>query len=70
MEKQEKPSLDKESATAEITMILQQICQMGAVDSEPDTLRRIIKQMEEDKLSPEEAVQAARKLESERQDYH
>ena len=64
------PDIDEEGAEMEIRMILQQICQMGAVDSEPEAINKIIEEMKMGKIKPKDAVILARRLEASRQDYH
>jgi len=60
---------DKNQAKQEVNIILQQICQTGAVDFEPSAFQEILKLLEDGNIEPEEAVRRAREIESSRQDY-
>ncbi len=57
-------------AVVELARIEQHIRQQGAVDSEPNALDGIKKNLESGKISPGEAIIQARALTDSRQSYH
>jgi len=58
------------TADAKIRGWLQEIMATGAVDHERDTIDGILKQLQNGKLKPEEAIRQAWDILVARQDYH
>lgn len=68
-DKQHTP-LTKERARAEIKIILQNVSVMGANDRELPELERILKDLENERLTPDAAYQGALSIYERKQDYH
>ncbi len=66
----ERPSLDVNSAISELSALLGQMSTEGAVDSERESIERLIEDVREARLTPDDAVSTARRLMESRQNYH
>lgn len=69
-EKLHQSEINKDSAIAEINLILQQIATMGANDFEIPTLYGIIENIRRGVTSPEEGLEDAKRILINKQDYH
>jgi len=69
--KREEPEkLDKEHAKENVMFIRQNIYMLGANDSEFSDIDKILKDLEDGAIEPEEAVRQAWVIENSKQDYH
>lgn len=67
---QENKSRSIDDAIAEIRAVEQMIRASGAVDTEPEDLKRLMTDVQSGKLDPSEAVRQAQAINDGRQNYH
>ena len=63
-------NITKEQAIADIMGLRQYIYLLGANDSEFNEIDKILKDLDDGKIEPINAVQAVAKIEARKQDYH
>ncbi len=66
----EKQNISTEEALAEVNYCLTSIGQMGANDSEVSELTTLLKELESNTVSPQEAKNRAYKILNRKMDYH
>ncbi|MCC7436671.1 hypothetical protein IT402_02240 [Candidatus Nomurabacteria bacterium] len=67
---EDKNEITKETAEAEINMVMQEVSVMGANDHELGTLREILDDLKKERISPQEAITKAVNIRESKQDYH